>query len=102
MINQILLIYEIGNFRDFSKISRQFNFKKILTLLLGAVRVHSGVANLASNSHFSNPCSFRDMTFFMIFSKKLQKLRFKKFSILLLTIVRVLSGIANVASDYGC
>ena len=25
------------------------------------------VANLASNSHFSNHCSFQDMTFFMIF-----------------------------------
>ena len=33
------------------------------------------VANLTSNSHFSNSCSFRDMTFFMIF----QNLDFKRF-----------------------
>ena len=34
---------------------------------MGTVRVLSGVANLASNSHFSNPSSFRDTMFFMIF-----------------------------------
>ena len=33
----------------------------------------SGVGNLASNFHFSNPCSFREMTVFLIFSKKFQK-----------------------------
>ena len=57
----------------------------------------SRVANLASNSHFSNPCSFRDKTFLMIFSKIKLKLKLKssklfKISILLLEIVRVLSG----------
>ena len=78
MNNQILLGYELGNFRDFSKISRNFFLKnfsifEILTMQLGAVRVFSGVANFASNSHFSNPCSFRDMTFFMIFSNFFSK-----------------------------
>ena len=53
MNKQILLAYEIGNFRDF----------EILALYLVAARVLSGVANLASKSHFSNSCSFRDMTF---------------------------------------
>ena len=28
MNNQILLVYEIGNFRDFLKISRKFNLEK--------------------------------------------------------------------------
>ena len=38
------------------------------------------VANLASNSHFSNPCSFRDMTFFYdFFQKNFRNLDFKKF-----------------------
>ena len=81
----------MGNFRDFLKISRNINFSffEILTLLLGAVRVFSGVANLASNSHFSNPCSFRDMTFFVIFSKIFKNLDFKKFTKLEITISAV-------------
>ena len=29
MNNQILLAYEIGNFRDFSKISKKFNLKNV-------------------------------------------------------------------------
>ena len=74
---------------------------------MGAVRVLSGVANLASIFHFSNPFSFRDMTFFHDFFKKNSKTGFKNsktlmISILLLDIVRVLSGISNVAFDYGC
>ena len=68
MNKQILLAYEIGNFRDFSEKILKIQFEKILnfeilTLYLVAVRVLSGVANLASKSHFSNSCSFRDMTF---------------------------------------
>ena len=40
--------------------------------LLGAVRVLSRIANLASKCDGSNPCSYRDMTFFVIFSKNFQ------------------------------
>ena len=76
MNNQILLVYEIGNFRSFSKKFLEnliLKIFEILTLYLGDFRVLSGFANLASNSHFSNRCSFRDMTFLMIFSKKFPK-----------------------------
>ena len=65
------------------------------------------VVNLAFNSHFSNPCSFRNMTL-MIFSKKFsENLDLKnsttlKISILFLDFVRVISGVANLAFDYGC
>ena len=45
---------------------------------MGAVRVLSGVASLASNSHILNPCSFREMTFFMTFSKSFQRAQIKK------------------------
>ena len=75
MNNQILLVYEIGKFPDFQNISRKFILKNFSifefpTLKLGAVRVLSGVANLASKSQFSYPCSFRDMKFFYDFFKK--------------------------------
>ena len=75
---------------------------------MGNVRVLSGFASLASISHLSNPCSFRDMTVLMIFSKIFQKHRFQKnsktikISTLLLDTVRILSRVANIASDYGC
>ena len=52
---------------------------EILTLLLDIVRVLSGVANLASDYDCSNPCSFRDMTFFMILSEFEKNLNVKKF-----------------------
>ena len=38
-----------------------------------AVRGTPGVANLASKYDCSNPCSVRDMTFFVIFSKNFRK-----------------------------
>ena len=55
---------------------------EFLNLKLGAVRVLSSVANLNFNFHFSNPCTFRDMSFLMIFSKpfktlSLQKIKFE-------------------------
>ena len=40
---------------------------------MGAIRVLSGVANLASKSHFSIPCSFRDLTFLCDFFENFQK-----------------------------
>ena len=40
--------------------------------------VLSGVAYLASKSHFSNPCYFRDMTFFFFFQKNSKNLNFKE------------------------
>ena len=44
----------------------------------GAIRVLSGVANLASHYDCSNPCSFRDITFVVIFfSKNLNYFFFK-------------------------
>ena len=40
---------------------------------MGAIRVLSGGANLASKSHFSNPCSFRNLTFLFDFFENFQK-----------------------------
>ena len=37
------------------------------------MRVFSGVANLASDYGCSNPCSFRDMTFFLDFFQNFSK-----------------------------
>ena len=51
-----------------------------LTLKFGAVRLYSGVANLALNCDCSNSFDFRDMAFFMIFSFFFQNLRYKKLS----------------------
>ena len=50
------------------------------TLLWGAVRVHSGVANLASKYDCSNPLFFRDMAFlcFYFYFFFFKKLRYKK------------------------
>ena len=46
----------------------------ISILLLDIVKVLSGVANLAFDFGCSNPCSFRDITFFFqIFSENLDK-----------------------------
>ena len=53
------------------KFKKKISIFEIVTLLLGAVRLLSGVANLASKSYFSIPCSFREMTFFMIIYKKI-------------------------------
>ena len=81
---------------------------KFPTLKLGPVRKISKIANLASKYDCSNPCSFRDVTFFVIFSKIFSKLKlllvFKnlKFPKLYLGPVRVLSKIANLASKYDC
>ena len=56
---------------------------KVSILLLDIVRVPLRVANLASDYSCSNPCSFRDMTFFLWispnFSKKLKYKKFQKF-----------------------
>ena len=41
---------------------------------MGILRVLSGIANLASNYDCSNPCSFRDMTIFVVFQKIFRKL----------------------------
>ena len=43
---------------------------EFLTLKLGAVRVLSGVANVASKYECSIFCSFRDMALSLIFSRK--------------------------------
>ena len=64
------------------------------------VRVLSRVANLAFDYGCSNPCSFRDMTFFWIFSNFFRKLRYKnlnKFEITI-SVVRLCQGISGVAS----
>ena len=53
-------------------------FQRIIFARVATPRVLWGVANLASNSHLSNHCSFRDMTFFMIFSKNLDFEKFQK------------------------
>ena len=82
--NQVLLVNEMGNFLDFSKfLEFFFQFLKFSPCSWVAVRVLSGVANLASKSHFSKHCSFRDMTFFNIFSK-------------------LFSGVTNFAFIYDC
>ena len=52
---------------------------KFPTLLLGPLRVISKIANLASKYDCSNPCSFRDMMFFVIFSKFSENLNYYKF-----------------------
>ena len=50
------------------------------SLCLGSVKVLSGVAIFAPKYDCSNPCSFRDTTFFMIFSEIFKKnLDAKKF-----------------------
>ena len=41
--------------------------------VVGAIRVISRVANLASNYECSDSCSFRDTTFFVIFLQKYSK-----------------------------
>ena len=46
---------------------------KVSILLLDFVRVLSSVANFASKYDCSNPCSFRDMTFFYDFLPNFQK-----------------------------
>ena len=48
----------------------------------GAIRVLSGVANLASHYDCSDPCSFRDITFVVIFFKKLELFFCSKFEFL--------------------
>ena len=44
-------------------------FLNFPTLYLDNVRVLSRIANLASKYNCSNPCSFRDMAFFVILKK---------------------------------
>ena len=77
---------------------------EFLNLKLGAVRVLSSVANLNFNFHFSNPCTFRDMSFLMIFSKPFKTLSLQKINLkisdLKLETVRVFSGLADLASEY--
>ena len=46
---------------------------------MGAVRVLSKVANLASKSHFSNPCSSRYDVFYDFFKNFFKNIDFKKF-----------------------
>ena len=82
---------------------------KFPNLYLGTVRVLSKIANLASKYDCSDPCSFRDMMFFVIFFQKISENLnydyFKKnlqFPTLYLGTVRVLSRIANLASKYDC
>ena len=76
--------------------------------LWGSVRVLSGVAIFASKNDCSNPCSFRDMTVFMIFSEFFKKKidvktsKSLKISILLLESVRVLSWGCKSCSEYVC
>ena len=108
MNNQILLAYETRSFsRSKIKFQKILNFE-ILILSLGGVRVLSGLANLSSKSHFSNPCSFRHRRFhdfFKNFQKNLDNKKFRiwlNISILLLETIRVLSGVANPASEYDC
>ena len=81
---------------------------KFPTLKLGPVRVISKIGNLASKYDCSNPCSFRDVTLFVIFSKNFRKLKLLlvfenlKFPTLYLGPVKVLSKIANLESKYDC
>ena len=87
MIAQILVVFEIWCFlwffQKFSKLKVLWFFLnlKFPTLKLGTVRVLSKIANLVSKYDCSNPCSFRDMMFFVIFSKIFRKclLIFSKF-----------------------
>ena len=51
---------------------------KISILLLEFVRVLSGVANVASEYGCSNPCRFREMTFFGFLRNYEKKLRCRK------------------------
>ena len=82
---------------------KNFNFS---TLLWGAVRVQSGVANLESWYDCSNSFGFREMAFFLnFFSKKIKYKKIEpnlKFSTLYWVAVKVHSGVENLASKYGC
>ena len=49
----------------------QLFWSKLISCAI-TVRVLSRIANLASKYDCSNPCNFRDMTFFVVFSKKFQ------------------------------
>ena len=52
--------------QNFQKIYVLFSKFDIPNPVVGAFRVLSGVANLASKYDCSNICSFRDMTFLMV------------------------------------
>ena len=81
----------------FSKSFKNLDFKKSTTfkismLLLDIVKILSGVANLAFDYGCSNPCSFRDMTFFwiffQIFTENLDLKNFRKLEIII-SVVRL-------------
>ena len=67
-------------FCDFSKkfpenLNYFFSDSGIPTLYLVPARVLPRIANLASKYDCSNPCSFRDMTIFVIFSKFFRQIK---------------------------
>ena len=73
---QIPIVYEILLFfsKSFRKLFQNFlQHLKFSTLYLGAVRVVSMIASLASKYACANACSFRDMTSFYDFSLSFQK-----------------------------
>ena len=63
----IFFCYFFKNLR-YKKIEPNLNFS---TLYWVAVKVHSGVENLASKYDCLNPFGFRDMAFFLFFFKKI-------------------------------